>query len=135
MVADGIDIPHPDNRFDFAICIAVVHHFSTVERRRQSVEAILRTLRPDGRCLLFVWALEQKQSRRGWDEQHAQDVLVPWVTKSTKLGEMNSETHLRYYHLYRRGELEEDVVAVGGQIVEAGYDRDNWWAIAKRGST
>ena len=43
-------------------------------------------------------------------------------------------TFHRYYHLYRQGELEEDVRAAGGVVVEAGYEKDNWWAIAERGA-
>jgi len=41
-------------------------------------------------------------------------------------------TFHRYYHLYRQGELEENVRAAGGVVVEAGYEKDNWWAIAER---
>lgn len=36
----------------------------------------------------------------------------------------------RYYHLYRQGELEADIQTAGGQVVDKGYDKDNWWAIA-----
>ncbi len=34
-----------------------------------------------GQALLFVWALEQKSSRRGFDTGDSQDQLVPWVLK------------------------------------------------------
>jgi len=80
-----------------------------------------------------VWALEQKGSRRGWDVGHEQDVLVPWVMKEGKENKQQSvgeRTYQRYYHLYREGELEEDVVAAGGQVVRKGYDKDNWWVVA-----
>lgn len=117
-----------------------------------------------GRALIYVWALEQKDSRRGWDEGNDQDVMVPWVMKVKKEKEgkktrdqkrleltdpgaelpkereIESEqqpqdkTFLRYYHLYRRGELEQLIEEAGGQVVEAGYDKDNWWAIAVRKS-
>ncbi len=40
------------------------------------------------------------------------------------------KTFQRYYHLYKEGELEDDVRAVGGQVISHGYDRDNWWAVA-----
>jgi tRNA (uracil-5-)-methyltransferase TRM9 len=40
----------------------------------------------------------------------------------------------RYYHLYRKGELEEDVLAAGGVVITSGYERDNWWAVATNGS-
>lgn len=120
---------------------------------------VLELLRPPsggdagGRALIYVWALEQKDSRRGWDEGHEQDVMVPWVMKGKKekggrarQKEKDSEqvgaeaeenkaavedkTFLRYYHLYRKGELENDIAEAGGEVVESGYEKDNWWAIA-----
>lgn len=84
-------------------------------------------------ALIYVWALEQKQSRRGWDDGDEQDVMVPWVMKQSAASHGASDkTFDRYYHLYRRGELERDVVAAGGTIVDSGYEKDNWWAIAVR---
>ena len=120
--------------------------------------------------MIYVWALEQKSSRRGWDEGGEQDVMVPWVMTAKKeknpkkkkqkksgeegtaqdgggrekeSGEQNEErpeapdvkpegdkTFLRYYHLYRKGELEEDIEQAGGRVIESGYEKDNWWAIA-----
>ena len=83
------------------------------------------------KALIYVWALEQKHSRRGWDEGDNQDVMVPWVMKPGAGTEGESEKRLnRYYHLYRRGELEDDITTAGGEVVDSGYERDNWWAIA-----
>ncbi|KAK4580169.1 tRNA methyltransferase, has a role in tRNA modification [Recurvomyces mirabilis] len=147
MVADILDLPHRNGHFDFAISIAVVHHLSTTERRREAIDSILTTLQPDGRALIYVWALEQGSSRRGWSEGDKQDVMVPWVMKGSKKSKVSSgqaprdqvvnqgvedKTFHRYYHLYRNGELEADIEAVGGEVVEAGYEKDNWWAIARR---
>ncbi|KAI0882495.1 S-adenosyl-L-methionine-dependent methyltransferase [Annulohypoxylon maeteangense] len=155
-VADGLDLPFGGSRrVDFAICIAVIHHLSTRERRIEGVRALLDCITPrTGKVLVYVWALEQGSSRRGWDEGTAdQDQLVPWVLKSNKpkkakkdgaskkgggAGERvdNGEpgpveaTYQRYYHLYRKGELEEDVEAAGGEILGSGYEKDNWWVIA-----
>lgn len=33
----------------------------------------------------------------------------------------------RYYHLFKKGELDELVERAGGLILESGYDRDNWY--------
>ncbi|KAG4416461.1 hypothetical protein IFR04_010379 [Cadophora malorum] len=136
VVADSLSLPHQDGRFDFAICIAVVHHLSTRERRAEAVAAILKCLKEGGKALVYVWALEQKGSRRGWDEGSEQDVMVPWVMKSGKKkveeGAEPEKTFQRYYHLYRKGELEEDVIGIGGEVVESGYEKDNWWAICRR---
>lgn len=126
IVADTLALPHRPNTFDFAISIAVIHHLSTPERRIAAVKAILKILRDDGKALFYVWALEQKNSRRGWDEGHEQDVMVPWVLKSGKkdVGEEKSErTFQRYYHLYKKGELENDVLAAGGRVLESGYEK------------
>lgn len=178
VVADNLSLPHPPHTFDFAISIAVVHHLSTPARRVEAVKCILDLLRPSlqgvsgsaGRALIYVWALEQKSSRRGWDEGGEQDVMVPWVMtakkekvpkkkkqkrrggentaanddEGEKENDMQSEekldtpevkpegdkTFLRYYHLYRKGELEGDIEQAGGRVLESGYEKDNWWAIA-----
>ena len=160
LVADVLELPHPLSGFDFAISIAVIHHLSTPERRIDAVKVLLETLRPSrsgdsgGKVLIYVWALEQKDSRRGWDEGHEQDVMVPWVMKAAKPkskkprgnkagvedsvvegSDQVDKTFHRYYHLYKKGELEQDIDAAGGVVVEAGYEKDNWWAIAQRKPT
>lgn len=140
IVSDILSLSHPLCRFDFAICIAVVHHLSTRERRVEATQAILAVLKTstvdgssrNGTALIYVWALEQKNSRRGWDEGGEQDVMVPWVTKQKKDADIQEKVVERYYHLYRKGELEEDILEAGGEIVESGYEKDNWWAIARR---
>ena len=129
----------------------MVHHLSTSTRRVGAIAAILESLRPcskeasnptnvgvgvGGRALIYVWALEQKHSRRGWDEGNEQDVMVPWVMKRTVDGDdESSQTFNRYYHLYRRGELEADILQAGGIVESSGYEKDNWWAVATRRPT
>ncbi|KAH0602308.1 uncharacterized protein H6S33_011282 [Morchella sextelata] len=145
-IADTLELPHPDSRFDFAISIAVIHHFSTTARRVASIRSILATLKPSangetngGKALIYVWALEQPNSKRGWKEGDPQDVMVPWQTSegysgvkggSGKLSKDDKVvTYQRYYHLYKEGELVQDIVAAGGIVLESGYEKDNWWAI------
>lgn len=138
----------------------MVHHLSTPERRIQAVSAILQTLKPvtdpaqtdtGGKALIYVWALEQKASRRGWDKGHEQDVMVPWVMRNkpavatkNKYEQEESKDHVkppeqvqdkvfhRFYHLYEENELERDIRAAGGVVIESGYEKDNWWAIASK---
>jgi tRNA (uracil-5-)-methyltransferase TRM9 len=140
IVADTLNLPHLPSSFDFAICIAVIHHLSTSIRRIEAIKSILELLcsasavETSGRLLLFVWALEQKSSRRGWDTGDAQDVMVPWIVKEKSRTKQAADgvqdaKYDRYYHLYREGELHGDIAAAGGTILEAGYEKDNWWAI------
>ncbi len=178
LVADGLSLPFRLRAADFVICVAVIHHMSTRARRQEAIRQLLQCVtlgeagRAGGQVLVYVWALEQGTSRRGWDDGGEQDLLVPWVLKSqqkkqkTKKGAQNQGTGTggtpsvadgsgdtpltpptgaasadpgatitdpvfqRYYHLYRKGELEEDVLAAGGVVVSSGYERDNWWVVA-----
>ncbi|KAI1754748.1 uracil-5--methyltransferase TRM9 [Xylaria castorea] len=161
-VADGLALPFRPGCADFVLCIAVIHHMSTRARRVDALRGLLECARGDGgQVLVYVWALEQGSSRRGWDAGSEQDQLVPWVMKANQNknknkkkedkggrsgsgggtgGEVGGEsggggdvvvdaTYERFYHLYREGELEEDMRAAGGRVVESGYERDNWWVI------
>ncbi|KAI1132127.1 uracil-5--methyltransferase TRM9 [Nemania abortiva] len=159
-VADGLALPFRKGCADFALCIAVIHHMSTRERRVDALRRLLECVREDGgQVLVYVWALEQGSSRRGWDASSEQDQLVPWVMKANQnqkkakqqqqqqgdngngsgggseglgldsSGPAVDTTYERFYHLYREGELEDDVRAAGGRVLESGYERDNWWVI------
>jgi len=58
---DCLHLPYRDNSVDAVISIAVIHHLSTQERRRRAVSEMVRVLRPRGRCLIYVWAKEQRK--------------------------------------------------------------------------
>ncbi|EAZ62990.2 tRNA methyltransferase, has a role in tRNA modification [Scheffersomyces stipitis CBS 6054] len=158
-VADGLSLPHQEGRFDFAISIAVVHHFATAERRVQAISHILSKIRSGGEVLIYCWALEQEKSRRGYKEGDEQDILIPWVLAKkspkkikerkgkndvadpevkAKQEESHSDTEkdetiFRFYHLYKKGELSEDAVRTGVcTIVKEGYEKDNWWVIVQK---
>ncbi|ODQ78341.1 hypothetical protein BABINDRAFT_162975, partial [Babjeviella inositovora NRRL Y-12698] len=87
LVSDGMRLPHHENLFDFGISIAVIHHFSTDERRVAAIKHILLKLRSGGEVLIYCWALEQEKSRRGYKEGDPQDVLVPWILQANKKAE------------------------------------------------
>lgn len=132
VVADNLNLPYRPSSVDFIISIAVIHHLSTRHRRVSAIAEMLRCLTPDpsSKCLIFVWALEQSStSRRAWNQDSDQDTLVPWVMRQKGVPET---TYQRYYHLFREGELEDDVVEAGGDVLESGYERDNWWVICTR---
>ncbi|KAJ2359319.1 tRNA methyltransferase, has a role in tRNA modification [Coemansia erecta] len=137
LVSDGLDLPYRGGAFDFAISIAVIHHFSSAERRRQAVCELLRVVRPGGTALVFAWALEQS-GRRKFDP-NTQDVLVPWVVPGSRAqsqgeGSQGSDrVYHRYYHLFREGELKQLAEQIDGcTVVESGYDKDNWYVVIRR---
>jgi len=95
---------------------------------------MMHTLKPTGIALIFVWALEQPSNsslfrhKLEYPSENRQDVLVPWRKKEK--GE-SIETSYRYYHLFAKGEL-ESLFTDFGEIIESGYDRDNWYIIVKK---
>lgn len=175
VIADGLNLPHRNGSFDFAISIAVIHHWSTRERRVAAIRHIMSKLRKGAEALFYCWALEQNNSRRGYNENMEQDVLVPWVLQMQNPGHQKpkkevatdldleniapsersahlkkwkreqhnkrretlksvkdtSNTRYRYYHLYREGELEEDCKRAGCIVVRNGYEKDNWYLVAR----
>lgn len=59
-VADILSVPLRSESFDVCICIAVIHHLSTEERRIHAISELVRVLRPGGQALVYVWAMEQE---------------------------------------------------------------------------
>ena len=107
-----------------------------------AIKEILRVLRDEGEALIYVWALEQ-------DEKifQEQDIFVPWnlqykfedqkvldnkqayVEKQdvTINEEKQAVVYKRYYHVFRKGELESLVATIPGvEIVETFFDHANW---------
>ncbi|XP_071951542.1 tRNA (carboxymethyluridine(34)-5-O)-methyltransferase alkbh8-like [Antedon mediterranea] len=63
-VCDSLSLPVRGNSLDVCICIAVLHHFTTAERRLHGLKEIVRVLRPGGKALVTVWALEQEKNKK-----------------------------------------------------------------------
>ncbi|MEE6472471.1 hypothetical protein FKM82_009619 [Ascaphus truei] len=73
MACDGLSLPYRTGCFDAVLSIAVIHHFSTKERRLRAIQEMARILRIGGQIMIYVWAMEQKT--RKFEKQ---DVFVPW---------------------------------------------------------
>uniref|UniRef100_A0A3B4WFG6 tRNA (carboxymethyluridine(34)-5-O)-methyltransferase n=1 Tax=Seriola lalandi dorsalis TaxID=1841481 RepID=A0A3B4WFG6_SERLL len=63
-VSDALSVPLRTASCDACISIAVIHHFSTQERRLAAVRELVRLLRPGGRALIYVWAFEQEYNKQ-----------------------------------------------------------------------
>ncbi|KAJ3216553.1 Alkylated DNA repair protein alkB 8 [Clydaea vesicula] len=155
LVGDACNLPYRDSIFDFALSIAVIHHFSTSDRRRNAIIELLRIVKKKGKILIFCWAFEQtKLSKRKFLEQ---DQFVTWkipkenqqlsiedsklqnhsfVSKKLKEMDINNQTgeicYKRYYHLFKEGELESLCEGLDCKIFKNGYDKDNWWVILEK---
>ncbi|XP_071452506.1 tRNA (carboxymethyluridine(34)-5-O)-methyltransferase alkbh8 isoform X2 [Hetaerina americana] len=58
-----LHLPLKPGTADACICIAVIHHLSTKERRLQAVIKIVEVLRSGGQALIYVWAKEQERGK------------------------------------------------------------------------
>jgi alkylated DNA repair dioxygenase AlkB/SAM-dependent methyltransferase len=75
-VADCMNVPFRTNSCDATICIAVLHHLSTFERRRRCIEELARITRPGGLINIQAWAMDQEETSRR--KFAANDVFVPF---------------------------------------------------------
>lgn len=58
-------------------------------------------------------------------DQFKKDQDIDQDNQDIPKDELNS--FQRYYHLFKRGELDDLIEKAGGSILETGYDRDNWY--------
>ncbi|XP_040574740.1 tRNA (carboxymethyluridine(34)-5-O)-methyltransferase alkbh8 [Lepeophtheirus salmonis] len=59
---DCLKLPFRSNLADAIISIAVIHHLSTWERRRDALAEMIRVLKVGGRVLIYAWAKEQNKN-------------------------------------------------------------------------
>jgi len=154
VAASNLHLPFRSNLFDVVLSIAVIHHFSTKEHRLQALNELKRILKPGGKMLVYVWAMEQEKIAFG-----QQDVLVPWhmeqkyveelVNKedstSAKIKEMIEHSPTitkqdkkyvvfqRYYHVFRKGELTSLIHEIPHlQTEPEEFDHANWVVLATK---
>ncbi len=149
-VGDGIHLPFRSRQFDFVLCIAVLHHISTRERRVELLRECMRTVGPGGEGLFYAWAMEQKVDQRQGVSGHRfdkPDVLVPFHYKNAAKAQeedfaashaefdehKKSFVFQRYCHVYQRGELEElaKELLPNIQVQKVYWDTGNWAIILK----
>lgn len=60
VAANILALPYRSNSLDFFISVAVLHHLSTPERRRQGLISMIQLLKVGGLGLIQVWAKDQR---------------------------------------------------------------------------
>ena len=120
---DVMDIPFNDSTYDYTLCIAVLHHLSTHEKRIKAVEELVRITKPGGEIFILCWAIDQPpDSRRKFTEQ---ENYVNFCDKYKKvLGK-------RYYYVFQNNEL-EDLLPDNVTIVKSFYEMGNYGVIIRK---
>lgn len=160
-VADCMHIPIQSRSVDAALCIAVMHHLSTVSRRLRCLKELSRIVKIGGSIIIQAWALEQDQdSKRKFA---GNDVFVPFnaqprylnkvaskgdgdTDKAKSAAEVYSDAYegaeydetkglvvfQRYCHMYRQGELETLIAQIEElELVESAFESGNWQVILR----
>lgn len=104
MEGNALDIPFPDEIFDNVISIAVFHHLSTEERRRDALKEMYRVLKKGGKGMIMCWGIQKG------------DQYVPWK-------DANKD---RYYHFYDKEKFRTYTECINVTEGMIGWEEGNW---------
>jgi alkylated DNA repair dioxygenase AlkB/SAM-dependent methyltransferase len=131
-VADCMNLPLRTKSFDAAICIAVMHHLSTENRRKRCIEELSRIVTPGGLINVQAWAMEQEEgSRRTFASS---DVFVPFNAqpKHLKLNSVEESGRASYHDDAEGVHNSRSAAAVYSKALNADYDDQKGLVVFKR---
>lgn len=118
LVADVLNLPFKDSKFDYIIYVSTLHHLPSRKLRIKSLKEVKRVLKPDGKVLISVWKrrpakyLLQRIKCIGEKKKEFGDVWIGW--------KYHGKIYKRFYHLYSLKELESDI-KISGLNIESIY--------------
>ncbi len=123
LVADARNLPFSNDEFDLVLFIRALHN---IKGREERIKALKEARRVGKKLLLSVWKKFQRRFLflllRNF---FSSDVYIPWNYHGKKL--------LRYYHLYTKKELMEDLKRAGWKLSELWEDeKGNIWCLCKK---
>jgi alkylated DNA repair protein alkB family protein 8 len=107
-ISNILNLSYDDNFADNIICIAVLHHLSSKERRIHAINELIRVCKTGGEILIYVWAKRDRESEQ----------IVSFKS--------NNIEYNRYYHLFEKDELIE-LCEINNltQIIDVYVDKEN----------
>lgn len=81
---------------DLTLSIAVIHHFSTPERRKQAVKELIEMTKSGGYIIIQVMKFQGYRKMDYFKNLGNSDYLIPWL----RTGDY------RFYHLFEENELD-----------------------------
>jgi len=123
LVVGNLDnIPFKKGSFLLVLCVRSLHHLETNGLRLKALKEMKRIGIKILMCewkrwqLRFVWQLT-----KSFFEGHFADVYVDW--------DYHGRIYKRFYHLYTKKELEDDLKSVDLKIEKIWYDDGNIWSL------
>ena len=105
------DLHFEDSFFSSAICIALLHCIETAEKREKALQELYRVLEPGSEALITVWSKNHERVKN-----KGKEALIPWT--------VNDKKYDRYYYIYNKKELEDEVRKAGFKIIKSWEERN-----------
>jgi SAM-dependent methyltransferase len=123
--ASMTSIPYDDNMFDGFIAVASYHHLDNDNDRMKTLNEMYRILKPGGKGLIVVWAMEQGIKTKF--KFTKEDEIVLWKSRSGNIYE-------RYYHIYKKHDLVNEIQRLKPEfkIVYEGWEEGNWYVYIEK---
>lgn len=122
VIGNACFLPFKDNIFDNLIFIRTLGSIQTKEMRLKSLKEIKRV---GGKCLITTWYKWRLKIWKKRDFKHflnlvknkfSSDLFVDW--------NYHGKIYKRFYHLYTKSELEEELKILGFNIKKAWKDKE-----------
>jgi SAM-dependent methyltransferase len=99
ILADCTQLPFENDTCDTLLCIAVIHHLSSVSRRILALQEMKRIMKPGSKALISVWG---EHPKHGCGTQ-----IIGW----------NKKENQRYIHFFQYDELKDLIQIVFDNFV------------------
>ncbi|MDO8669616.1 MAG: methyltransferase domain-containing protein [Candidatus Buchananbacteria bacterium] len=123
-VQDIINLKLPENKFDLALIVAVLHHIPTKKLRSEILQNVRKSLTSDGLIIITAWNLWQKDYRRyllnyklklaKYKLLSLNDAFIPW--------KISGRSEMRYVHSFSKSELKNLLETSGFKVKEIFYE-------------
>lgn len=94
------NLPFKDNMFDYVISVAVIHHIYDKKDRINAIKELVRVTNKNGKILISAWCAHGNYKEG--------DNMIKWQLQD-KYNKTEKEVYDRYYYLYKKNELLEDI--------------------------
>ncbi|KAI6176739.1 Methyltransferase domain protein [Aphelenchoides bicaudatus] len=101
IIGDAMNLPFRKDIADAILSVSVLHHFSTLKRRKRAIQQISKIMKSQSVLMCYVWALEQPYGEFG-----SQDVLVPW-----NMHEIPLNNNFPYIRFHKNSTREQRIIA------------------------
>ena len=119
VLGDICNLPFKNNTFDYAISIAALHHLSSIERRDQCMNEIIRVMKEGAEGIISVWSQEYQTKHKF----KLGDNFVPWKSRNKDIKE-----ELRYYYIMNLNMFQDFINRFEKyiQIISIKNEKGNW---------